>query len=170
MKQISKWFGSLSLLLSLVLSGCGAVQFAEVPVAGRMSIMASVQGMRAAVDGAAGTFAYSNPTTGWVALAWPQGSRYGFIIIDQAGNVLKNLKDVCGTACNWQEAADFTAWMERTGWARVAAPAIPTAITGSVRQIAYLLSIGATLPALPVIFIIPTTLNPIELLNPGGPA
>lgn len=157
----------ISILLSSVLSGCGAMQLAADRAVSPAGLQESLQGMKAAVTGMAGTFIYQHPTTGWVALAWPMKGSYGFVIIDDAGNAFKNLRDLCAAKCGWREAADFVSWMEKSGWLPLAAPAVPTAISSTIRQFSYLLSIGASLPAIPLIFVIPVTINPLEILNPG---
>jgi hypothetical protein len=168
MKQVYRLSFLISIILSMALTGCmGAVQMSSIPATQtQIGVQATVNGMLNAVNGVAGTAIYQHPGTGWIAMVWPSGSTYGFAIIDQAGKTFKDVQNICGTRCNWMEAADFVAWMEKSGWQSIASGAVPAAISSTIRQFSYLLSIGASLPSIPLIFVLPAV-TPFDILNPG---
>ncbi len=150
----------LSLWVALILTSCAAGQWA-------MPIDQSLEGMRAAITGQAGTWVYSNAAEpGKYILGWPTGEKYAFALVDDAKLAFQDIRDFCAMKCNWKTAADFLMWAESKGWASVPAATLSPALYSRIGTLAYLISIGkfpmGGVWILP--FVIPN--DPLRLINP----
>ena len=151
----------LILLVSLTLQGCAAVNYPQVQVIG---LGETLSGLKSAVNGVEGTVVYMKEGSKLVFLGWPAKLDYAWMILDQNGNIQDILKTVCGQKACPEVASDLIRWLEANGYQSVSAGALPPAIVTTVKQFAYLLSIGASLPILPVLFI--PVIDPLQLINP----
>jgi hypothetical protein len=130
-------FTLFSLLIAMQLAACGAVQVAP------LDVFRTIDGMKAAVLGDPGTWAFTKPATDWIVLGWPAGDgRYGFALLDKLGQA-SPLSKVCNAnVCNWRTAADFVAWLEANGWTSVPAASLPGGLIAAVRQSAFAAAIA----------------------------
>lgn len=151
----------VSIWLALILTSCGAVQYAQdVQV---IDPAATLKGMSQAINGQAGTYVLQQGE--YLLLGWPAGTKYGWVIFNQAGDLTNAAKFLCGNKACPEAASEFYNWLMQNGWTSISAGAVPGAISSTVRQLTYLLSIGASFPMIPVL-LMPLQLDPMQILKP----
>lgn len=155
----------LSLLLSsILLSGCGAVNYA-IPVSD------TIQGMQKVVGGSRDAFVFMNPNSNIVVLGWSvskPSANYAFLLMDKNGTFanMKSLKDLPqAVGAQWKGTTDFLLFLENNGWKYTTAASLTPAIRQSI-QIA--VSLGTLGSVTPIILVLPATLNPLDMLGNKG--
>jgi hypothetical protein len=131
-----------------------------------ISVPSTVNGMTAAINGEVGTLRFVSPNNGLVVLGWPSGEQFGWIVLDQKGNLLDIIKNVCGQKACPGIATDFMNFLKASNYQAVEATALPPAVVMAVRQCFFLLSVGQ---ALPTFIVLPTNLihgDPLDMLRP----
>lgn len=153
----------LSILVSLYFaSGCAAASYPQsiAPV----DPGATIRGMQAAVNGAQGTFILQRGKD--LVMGWPSGTQYAWIAITANGRIADTVKNVCGNRACPQLAGELYNYLEANGWQPVNIGAIPPAVCYTIRQFAYLLSIGESLPMIPVLVVPMTPFDAQKFSNP----
>jgi hypothetical protein len=146
------------LMLNIWLAGCGAVNFPQA-----VDPATTIRGMNLAINGMPG--AYVLQLGDQFVFGWPAGQQYAWVVFTENGQVAEALKTLCGSKACPEFAGDVYNYLVKSGWKDVPAGAIPPAIASTVRTYAYLLSIGARLPMLPVLMM-PVTIDPMRMMNP----
>lgn len=149
-------------VLSLILSaGCAAVNYPQTIVA--IDPAATLRGMQAAVNGQPGTYILQQGEH--LVLGWPAGAKYAWVAFSQNGQFTDALKTLCANRACPELAGEMYNWLVKNGWQSIPAGMVPPAVASAVRQFAYMLSIGASLPVAPVL-ILPAMIDPQQWMNP----
>ena len=149
------------LLVTWLLTGCGAVQFAQQIQA--IDPATTLRGMSLAVNGSPGTYVLQQGE--YILMGWPSGERYAWVIFNQAGNLANMANRLCGNRACPELAGDFYNWLTNNGWVAISSGAIPAGITSTIKQLAYLLSMGASFPVIPVM-LMPAIVDPVQMVRP----
>lgn len=150
----------LSLYLAIVLTSCAAVNFAQTVTA--VDPGTTIRGMQMAVNGLPGTYVLQQGEN--LVLGWPSGTQYAWVALSQNGQLTDALKAICGNRACPEAMTDLYNYLVNNGWQVVSSGAIPATVSATVRQMAYLLAIGASLPLLPVLFM--PVIDPMQLIHP----
>ncbi len=149
----------LNIWLACVVSGCFAMP-------NGVGVEQTVAGMRSAVAGMPGTFAYLSKASDYVLLGWPVGKEYAFVILDSAGKVVRDWKNLMGTAAEAEEAAKFLSYIERHGWQQIPVGMIAPAVVAEIKQASF--SLWLSRIPVPVVLVLPSPvwLDPQQIINP----
>lgn len=157
-EQINRIF-RLALVVSLVFSGgCAAAMsapaVAESVSPAMVSPLATIEGMRAAFNGAQGTFMMQNGQA--VIFAWPNGGSWSFSIVGAGEQALKGMRTA---TVSFSQMVKF---LESTGWSYIDKSAVPTAIAQAL--MAYTAEMALTaMQSLPTVLIVPAMLLPTPI-------
>ncbi len=147
--------------LALSLMSCAAVNYPQMIRAVDPAL--TITGMQQAINGVPNTYALVKD--GLYVFGWPQGTYYAWVVFKESGSIQDTLKSLCGNKACPEIAGDLYNWLKTNGWQELPCSAVPVAVASAVRQLSYLLSIGAALPTLPII-VFPALLDPAEFIQP----
>lgn len=149
-------------LLSMLLSaGCAAVSYPQSVAA--IDPATTLRGMQAAVNGLPGTYILQQGSQ--YVFGWPSGGQYAWVAFAEDGKFLEGLKTLCGNRACPEAAGDLYNYLVQNGWQNIPGGMLPVGVASTVRQLAYLISIGASLPVMPVLML-PVVIDPIEWITP----
>lgn len=147
----------LSLLVAAVLvSGCGAIQDAGQTLSNAAPVLKAafsseiapvllqdtLTGMEAALNGLKGTYIYASENSNLVVLGWPIKDMAGWVILDKFGNFQNIFRDLCGNKACPAVATEFIVWLENNGWKAIPATSVPTAVAGSINNLANMIRVA----------------------------
>jgi len=154
--------------VSLLLSGCGGQSVTttqgevDASVIAPISIYATLQGMRAAAAGNAGTFLMESDKV--IVFAWSKGSAWNFAAIARDGRpVLDMVKEfVNGQKIDTYSFSGFIKSLESAGFKQITPDLLPAEVTGTLLgYTTELLSLGVR--ALPSVMVIPVVPSMLEV-------
>lgn len=151
----------LSLVLSLALSGCAAVQFGSAAAPAPMAVLGAgetIKGLQAVVSGAPGTFAMMSAEGDLILMAWPKGSEYAFTYLT-TGGAAKTALDSNALRMATEGFANSVKYFETHGWQYLTPDKLPAAVSGAI--MAYTLDLVlAGVQTLPTILVVPVIVLP----------
>lgn len=163
MKKMLETLVMIWLVLNLLLlTGCAAVNYPQMIKT--LDPALTIRGMQQAINGMPNTYALVKD--GMYVFGWPQGAQYAWVVFKDTGDIVETVKGICGNKACPEIAGDLYNWLLENGWNSISCSAVPATIASTVRQFSFLLSIGASLPTLPVIIVFPALLDPAELIQP----
>jgi hypothetical protein len=161
--------------VSLLLSGCGGTSPKDASLAplqggegvseaviAPISIYATLQGMRAAAAGNAGTFLMESDKV--IVFAWSKGNAWNFAAIARDGRpVLDMVKEfVNGQKIDTYSFSGFIKSLESVGFKQITPDLLPAEVTGTLLgYTTELLSLGVR--ALPSVMVIPVVPSMLEV-------
>ena len=149
----------LSLILSMALSGCGAVSNGSAAPMMVLGAGETLRGLQSVVRGAPGTFAMVSAEGDLLLMAWPKdAANYAFSYISAGGSAKTVLDDhALKMAC--EGFANSVKYFETHGWKYLTPDKLPAAVSGAI--MAYTLDlVMAGVQTLPTIFLVPVIILP----------
>jgi len=128
-----------------------------------MNPKVALEGIKGALDGVQGTFVYTKPGTDYYIVGWDTNNQKAIAVIDSGYKMIRDIRTLFSTKCP-ENADDLMKALETNGWKLTPASAMTRALVMDV--IRFSVFTGSSMVTVPVIIIMPTQLDPMEIVNP----
>jgi hypothetical protein len=122
-----------------------------------------MEGIKSALDGVQGTFVYTRPDTNYYIVGWDTNNQKAIAVIDTGNKLLRDIRTLFAEKCP-ENADDLMKALEYHGWKLTPASAMTRALVMDL--IKFGVFTGSSMVTVPVIVIMPTQLDPMEIINP----